>query len=227
MGVGRGDEGVAGELGVLFPPAPDAEAPGDLQGVEGDAGRHEPQLADDAEPRPVDVGGYGQAPQGVDLFDELFQGDGRRADEEPLVEALHVPVLRDDGLEPENLFVVEPLEAVIDVVLEEREGREILKQHQDVDLFPGGHLHAGDDGQGLSPGGIHHEADVLGRVVVAHADDVEALEHGLLHDGAGVHVEVSAGGKAGVHVEVAAEDSEHRVTSHKAGGLGGRLTRSR
>ena len=163
-----------------------------LDGVERQARRHEPELADDAESLAVDVRRDGQASGAVNLVRGPLDRPRRRAGEQRGVEPQHLSVLVGDDLLAEHVRHVPARQRCGHARVEHACRRGVGQQRHQVHLFLGRdfdarHRHAPRGARGAADG-----RHVVGGVVVADHDAVEpGLDRGP-GDRRRVHVELPA-----------------------------------
>ena len=117
--------------------------------------------------------------------DDRLRRKGAGADEKPVAESGDPVVLVGNHLLPEGLFIIRAAQVPVHQFLEPEQVVIEVKEHEEVRLFRRSNLHAAQDQKAVPFSRPLHGQNVFGRVVVAHADQVQALFQGRADDAPG------------------------------------------
>ena len=106
-------------------------------------------------------------------------------DSRPVAKAGHSVFIISDHLQTEGMFIVPACQVPVNMFLKFQEVAVIVKEHQDVRFFGRSNFHPAEYHQSVPFRRLFHGKDVLRRVMVAYAEQADALPDRRIHDLAG------------------------------------------
>src|SRR5512143_73351 len=158
--------------------------------IEDQGMRYEAELADDAEGLSVHMCSDHQALAFccTGRRHDCFGRERCRRDQKPVTETGHAVFVVCDHLESEGVLVISAIQMLVNIILESEKIIVIVEEHQDVRFFRRSDFHPAEHHQPVPLARLLDGQNVLCRVMIAHANQVETPLESRIYDFTRRHV---------------------------------------